>query len=219
MKRIGLLLAAALFLLCACAPQTSENDSALETSESDGLDIGKSTCAVSDVESSMPIEGADKESFDIADTNSSATSENEDLSVSAPDNEEYDVSFLYEPKKLMGLISEADKGAVLVNASGQKIVPDSEITSKLLNNIDSFVETSEGHLYDGIIEFWLIYGDGTVLGMYSTPIEIAPDKYSSCAGRMYGAKYHIDDRCTVVGITYGYLPIEATSLPLGQFDL
>ena len=148
-------------------------------------------------------------------TSSKAKSDPSDVE-SEPDSVTFSES---QQEKLVKLLAEAGEGAILVATSGQKIVISDAVADKLLDNIDSFVETSEGHLYDGIIEVWLIYGDGTILGMYTKPTTNVPNTYSSCVGRLYGAQYHFDkDGYMVVDVTYGYLPIEATDLPLEQID-
>lgn len=136
------------------------------------------------------------------------------------ENESNSVTFSEsQQEKLTKLLADAGESAILVAANGHKTVISDAVADRLLDNMDSFVETSEGHLYDGIIEVWLVYGDGTVLGMYTNPTTNVPDIYSSCVGRLYGAQYHFDkDGYTVVDVTYGYLPIEANDLPLEQID-
>lgn len=134
------------------------------------------------------------------------------------ENEPNSVTFSEsQQEKLTKLLADAGESAILVAASGHKTIVSDDVADRLLDNMDSFVETSEGHLYDGIIEVWLVYGDGTVLGMYTNPMTNVPDIYSSCVGRLYGAQYHFDkDGYTVVDVTYGYLPMEANELPLEQ---
>lgn len=143
-------------------------------------------------------------------TRESSNVENEPNSVTFSESQQ---------EKLTKLLADAGESAILVAASGHKTVVSDDVADRLLDNMDSFVETSEGHLYDGIIEVWLVYGDGTVLGMYTNPMTNVPDIYSSCVGRLYGAQYHFDkDGYTVVDVTYGYLPIAANELPLEQID-
>ena len=121
-----------------------------------------------------------------------------------------------EGQRLRELIKEADEGGILIGANGNSFRLNDTFSKELYNSLDDFTETKEGHLYDGIIECFVIFSDGTILGVYSTPIKNVPENYADCKGKMYGAIYKVNEDSLVESTVYGFFSEQATELPLDR---
>lgn len=111
------------------------------------------------------------------------------------------------------LFEEAGKTGLLVSVDGTKFKLEDIYGEKLYNSLDGFIKTEDGHLYDGIIEAYVIYSDGTILGVYASPMNNVPEEYNTCKGKLYGVIYKIGEDASVISVAYGFFPAEALELP------
>lgn len=154
---------------------------------------------------------------------SSSSGEKEESDTDVPDSKttsaESGLSISNPNPRLSELLKKADEGGLLIGVNGNKSELDDIYGQKLYNSLDGFTETKEGHLYDGMIQAYVIYPDGTILGFYSSPMENVPEKYASCKGRMYGAIYKMNTDTSVASTVYGFSPAEASELPLDKIGV
>lgn len=199
-----LLLCFALALLAGCGGTASEPDaSKAELSFSEVSSLPPRSEEASDAEESTVSEPSETLSSPEVTESSDSPESPEPSEASEP------VSAESEAAVLLGMEWDPSQAKPLLEGFAEQ-------AQALRAEIEEgFVPTAEGHLYDGIVECWLVFADGTRFGCYVAPIQTVPEPYAGCEGWDYGVWFSSDKPEQGV---YGFLPGALSDFVKGFYD-